>query len=116
MTDKFLSSILKPPKFTSAATSYGTNSKKIAKNMYRKKTGNHVHDCSFLVNTKFPFISASPDGKICENGQSDILDVKSPFSLRDWKISEALESYEKRDSLFLETVGNQITLKRNHMH
>ena len=84
--------------------------------MYRKKTGNHVHDCGFLVNPKFPFISASPDGKICENGQSDILDVKSPFSLRDWKISEALESYEKRDSLFLETIGNQITLKRNHMH
>ena len=42
--------------------------------------------------------------------------MKSPFCLRDWKILEVLESYEKRDSLFSETVGNQITLKRNHMH
>ena len=64
VTDKFLNSILKPPKFTSAATSCGTNSKKIAKHINRKKTGNYVHYCGFLLNPKFPFIGASPDGKI----------------------------------------------------
>lgn len=100
ITDKFLDSILQPTKFNSAATSYGTNSEKVAKNMYRKKTKNHVHDCGVLVNPKFPFIGASPDGKTCDNGQSGILEVKCPFSIRDWNISDAIDSYERRKVYF----------------
>lgn len=113
---KFLDSILQPTKFNSAATSYGTNSEKVAKNMYRKKTKNHVHDCGVLVNPKFPFIGASPDGKTCDNGQSGILEVKCPFSIRDWNISDAIDSYEKKESLFLEKCGDEIKLKETHQY
>ena len=116
VTDKFINSILEPKPFTAAATTYGTKSEKIAKNMYRKKTGNHVHDCGLLVNPKYTFIAASPDAKVCENGQSGILEVKSPFSIRDWNINQALESYEKEGSLFLENVGTNNRLKRNHLY
>ena len=49
----------------------------------------HIHDCGLVVNNAFPFIAASPDGKICENGECGLLEIKCPFLARDMFISEA---------------------------
>ena len=87
VNEKFVNSLLKDRKFTSAPTSYGKNNESVARNMYRKKTKNHVHECGLLINQAFPFIAATPDGKICENGQSGILEIKCPFSVRDKTIA-----------------------------
>lgn len=116
VNEKFLNSLICPRPFTCPATSYGLNSEKVAINMYRKKTGNHVHDCGFMVNPEFPFIGATPDGIVCDDGQSGIMEVKCPFSIRDWTIETALESYARKSTLFLEKKDNEILLKRNHAY
>ena len=95
-----MSSVLKPKPFTSASTSYDISNEKVALNMYRKKTGNHVHDCGLLVNPLFPFLGATPDGKVCEEGESGILEIKCPFSIRDWNITNAVSNFEKKATLF----------------
>jgi len=40
---------------------------RVATNLYRKKTGNHVHNCGLVVNPKFPCTAALPDGKVCDS-------------------------------------------------
>jgi len=57
-----------------------------------KKTGNHVHNCGLVVNPTFPCIAASPDGKVCENGITGLLEVKCPYSIRDMKQSKRFPS------------------------
>lgn len=89
VTEKFLDTILHPKEFSSAATSYGKNHEKKAIQKYINKTGNHVHDCGFVINWKFPFMGASPDSKVCEDGATGILEVKCPYSARDITVREA---------------------------
>lgn len=89
VTDKFLQTILHPKEFTSAATSYGKNNEKKAIQRYIKKTGNHVHECGFVINWRIPFIGATPDGKVCEDGTTGIVEVKCPYSARDMTVREA---------------------------
>lgn len=113
VTQKFIDSLLNKKAFTSASTSYGISNEKVARNMYRKKTGNHVHDCGLLINPNFPCIGATPDGKVCHEGQAGILEIKCPFSVRDMKIKDAVNSDKVRD-FFLESVEGEICLKKNH--
>ena len=101
VTQKFIDSLQLKKNFKSAATCYGTASEKVAINIYRKKTGNHVHNCGLVVNPKFPCIAASPDGKVCDNGVSGILEVKCPYSIRDMTISSALEQENRRKNFHL---------------
>ena len=115
ITQKFVDSLIKPKPFSTPATSYGLASEKVAKNMYRKKMNNHVHECGLVVNPLFPFLGASPDGKICD-GETGILEVKCPFSIRDWKISDALKTYDKRNTLCVELCGDEIKLKCTHAY
>ena len=55
----------------------------------------------------FPFIAATPDGKICANGQSGLLEIKCPFSVRDKTITEVLADPQKQD-FFLQLNGESI--------
>ena len=43
----------------------------------------HIHDCGLVVSNAFPFIAASPDGKVCENGECGLLEIKCSFLARD---------------------------------
>lgn len=89
VTEKFLETILNPKEFSTAATSYGKKNEKRAIQKYINKTGNHVHECGFVINWKFPFIGASPDSKVCEDGATGIVEVKCPYSARDITVREA---------------------------
>lgn len=80
---KFIDRILIQKKIITTPTRDGKNNENIAKNMYRKKRKYHVHECRLLVHPAFSFIAATPEGKICANGQSGILEIKCPFSIRD---------------------------------
>lgn len=78
--------------FRTAATDYGLSREKEAREMFAKHKSvenAHIHDCGLVVNNAFPFIAASPDGKICENGECGLLEIKCPFLARDMFISEA---------------------------
>ncbi|CAG2225526.1 unnamed protein product [Mytilus edulis] len=91
INDKFILSIMKPKPFTSKATSYGRNNELKARNLYVQTAGHHVHDCGFVVNRKYPFIGATPDAKICDNGETGIMEIKCPFSQRDNLITDAMQ-------------------------
>ena len=80
-----------------------------------KKTGNHVHNCGLVVNPTFPCIAASPDGKVCENGITGLLEVKCPYSIRDMKINSALDINNQKD-FHLHREGGSIVLKKKHLY
>ena len=86
-----------PKPFKSVPTSYG-NKRENCKDMHQMRTKNHVRECGFVVNPLFPFLGATPnfkvcqngqvvpDGKVCQKGQSGILEVKCSYIIREWNI------------------------------
>ena len=84
--------------------------------MYRKKTCNHVHGCGFVVNPKFPFLGASPDGKVCDPFATGILEVKCPFIMRDRTIKEALADEVMKKKICIEQIQDKVQMKRDHMY
>ena len=68
-----------------------------------------------MINPLFPCIGATPDGKVCSEGEAGLIEIKCPFWCRDFKIREAIErsSTEGRDFHLYEENG-QIKLKKGH--
>ncbi|CAC5412409.1 unnamed protein product [Mytilus coruscus] len=110
ITEKFILSIMKPKPFTSKATSYGRNNELKARNLYVQTAGHHVHDCGFVINPRYPFIGATPDAKICDNGVTGIMEIKCPFSQRENLITDAMQGAD----FCLELSENGPRLKSNH--
>lgn len=112
ITEKFIKNTFDEKSFTSAPTSYGQANEKTGKQMYIKSSGNHIHDIGLVINPLFPFLGATPDAKFSENSVTGILEIKSPYSVRDMSMDEAC----KKQDFFLERSGSKYTLKRNHCH
>ena len=112
VTDKFIQTLLQPKKFNSAATSYGKNNEKKAIQKYIKNSGNHVHDCGFVINEKFQFIGATPDAKVCEDGSTGIVEVKCPYSARDITVREACNL----PGFFMTERDDRLRLKTDHQY
>lgn len=110
ITDKFIETLINPKQFSSAATGYGASNEKKALRAYILKTGYHTHTCGLLVNPNFPFLGASPDGKVCSDGKCGLIEVKCPFSARDMTIKEACGLKD----FCLEDVDGHIKLKKCH--
>ena len=77
------------------ACEYGKKNEVNAKEAYVKKLTHqgvsvHVHDCGLIINPNFPFLGASPDGKVCKDGVCGIIEVKCPFSAKGLNIQEAV--------------------------
>ena len=49
----------------------------------------HLHKCWLVVNSEFSFLGASRDCKLCDNGKYGIVDIKCPYSARNYTIAEA---------------------------
>ncbi|XP_056014374.1 uncharacterized protein LOC125665758 [Ostrea edulis] len=113
VNQKFLKNTFQKNDFTSSATSYGKVNEHIAKQMYIKKTGHHLHDIGLIVNTELPFLGATPDGIVCDKSESGLIEIKCPYSVRDKTISEACET---RNDFFLQRNGNTFSLKHEHSH
>ena len=76
----------------------------------QKKTENHVHDCGLIVNSFFPYLGATPDGKVCDKGETGLIEVKCPYTARDCTIDEACES----NKFCLKKTNLGIFLKEDH--
>ena len=111
VTQTFLRSLNCPKCFSSVPTSYGKNNERNAIEMYIKKTGHHVHDCGLVVNPKFPFLGATPDGKVCDNGKTGLVEIKCPYSARDLNIREAVTLPK---FCLKENDDHEIVLKSDH--
>lgn len=92
VTDKFLENLFSPKAFSAPAVDYGKRHENTAKAQYLKKfPSRHLHKCGLVVNNQFPFLGASPDGKVCDSGHSGIIEIKCPFKSRNSTILEACE-------------------------
>lgn len=68
---------------------YGKCHEEIAKRKYASIKKVHIHDCGFVVNAEYPFLGASPDAKVCDNGELGLLEVKCPYSCRYKTVKQA---------------------------
>lgn len=113
ITDKFLDSIFLEHTFSVPAMEYGKRNEKKAKSKYLETFSNrHLHDCGLVVTNEFPFLGASPDGKVCDGGQCGILEIKCPYASRNSTISEACDL---RD-FCLEKAQQTVQLKWSHAY
>ncbi|VDI62477.1 Hypothetical predicted protein [Mytilus galloprovincialis] len=85
-SDKFLTSIFNSKQISAAPLDYGKRHEKSAKAKYLiEYKDRHYHECGLVVNKNFMFLGASPDGILCDNGQSGIVEIKCPYTARNMK-------------------------------
>ncbi|XP_062588918.1 uncharacterized protein LOC134250551 isoform X2 [Saccostrea cucullata] len=98
--------------FSTSATRYGQGNENAAKKKYLESfQERHIHDCGLVINPDFPYLAASPDGKVCFKGETGVLEVKCPFTARDMTISEAVQQIPK---FCLQENDGKFELQKNH--
>lgn len=111
-SEAFLKGLFKKSNIRAASLDYGRQHEAQAKNSYLKQNKSvHIHECGLVVNNEFPFLGASPDGLICENGVSGLLEIKCPYSARNMTVAEACEHI--RDFPIKQQDGT-FTLRKEH--
>jgi len=75
--------------------------------MYINETG---HQIGLVVNPVFPYLGASPDGKVCDNSTTGIIEIKCPYTVRDKTLQEACTA----DDFSLQQSGADYQLKTCH--
>ncbi|KAK4882859.1 hypothetical protein RN001_006178 [Aquatica leii] len=76
--------------------------------MYETKTHNSVQKCGLFVDIKNPFLAASPDGLI---GNDGLVEIKCLPSIGDSKMRDI-----EHKNLCFEVINETIRLKRNHSY
>lgn len=103
--------------FTTNATKWGCKHEEEARKAYSKKM-NEIHEnfqieaCGFVVNPLYPYIGASPDGKVsCDCCGEGLLEIKCPYCVRDLTLPELAASNLKT---CLADENGTLTLKKDH--
>lgn len=113
-TEKMLSRLFSKQTFSAPSLTYGKNNENKGKSKYLSQfPDRHIHECGFVVNNEFPFLGATPDGKLCDNGTVGILEIKCPYSARDKTIIEACSQIS---DFYLERNEETISLKTSHSY
>lgn len=113
--EKFLQRLFTSKQIYAESLNYGKRNEGNAKSRYLAKfPDRHIHDCGFVVNNEFPFLGATPDGKLCDNGQIGIIEIKCPYSARDLTVSDACSQIH--DFFMQQDQNGIISLKENHPH
>ena len=119
--DSLVLCILQQKQFSSAATEWGIQNEARAIMQYIDFQHAHGHfnlmvtQSGFLINKKFPFLGASPDGAVYDPSSDQpfgFVEVKCPFSYRNVTPEQASTSRGFCSSL--STCGKQLTLRRTH--
>jgi len=123
INDAFLKTIFQDPdnSFTSHPTTYGKTHEQNAKTAYTKHPigcHSHLHDCGLIINPEFSFLGATPDAKVCKNGETGILEVKCLFAARNLTIPEAVAEYGSNADFCLAALpdSSEIKLKETHQY
>ena len=66
------------------------------------------------MNNDFSFNGATPDAKLCDNGESGIVEIKCPYSARNYTISEACDKI--KDFYLEKDATGAITLNKKHSY
>ena len=99
-----------------ASASHGIKSENKAKDIYRKKMSKKyshdvtLYDVGLVVNPAFPWLGASPDGKVKDVACSSpirLLEIKCPYTFRDLSPQEA----SLKPDFFCENIASKVCLK-----
>lgn len=114
-SDKFLGSIFCGNKSLSAPSlDYRKRNEKNAKAKYLEKyPSRNFHQCGFVINKELSFFRGTPDGKICDDGKSSIVEIKCPYTARDYTIKEALDKLDNF-CLQMDSTTRLLCLKKDH--
>lgn len=105
---KLCTSLLSPKLLTTAPVLHGTHYEPIAVEKFTEVTGLDVRSCGLFVSEQFPFLAATPDGLVEEDG---ILEVKCPYSGREQHIMVG-----KLFPYLTEGKDKQLELKQGHRY
>lgn len=104
-----------------SAIAHGREKEDIAKEVYKKKMNvriKHdvtVFDCGLVVNPAYPYLGASPHGKVLDKSVSEpfgLIEIKCPYKYRNSTPDEA----SRNQDFCLEKHNNILQLKRNHAY
>ena len=110
-TESFVNSLFHKNSISSPAMDYGRKHEKDGKVKYLETfPSRHIHECGLVIINEFNFLGASPDGKVCDNGETGILEVKCPYSARNLTIEEACALR----GFYVKKNGNIMNLNTNH--
>ena len=121
--DSLVLRILQQKQFSSAATEWGiqNEAKAIMQYIDFQHANGHfnlmVTQSGFLINKKYPFLGASPDGAVYDPSSDQpfgFLEVKCPYSYRNVTPEQASISPGFCSSL--STCGKQLILQRTHAY
>ena len=106
-------------RFTSKQTAWGCKHEKAAYHQYAMATREKhvdfdVKDCGLVINPKWPFIGASPDGVVsCQCCGKGSLEIKCPYCHR----GESIEDAASHDKNFcLKNTVNGLALDQSHAY
>ena len=115
----FLKSIFNQVNVNAAPLEYGKRNELKAKTKYLSMHNSvhlhvHLHKCGLVVNSEFSFLGASPDGKLCDNGKCGIVEIKCPYSARNYTITETCNLLT--DFYVEKSADGSFSLKKDHMY
>lgn len=111
-TDQFLKNLFCGKQIKAESLEYGKRHETNAKAKYLQiYNDRHFHECGFVVNKLFKFLGATPDGKLCDNGNSGVVEIKCPFSARNMTIQTACDEIT---NFYIETIDGKMRLRRDH--
>jgi len=92
---------------------YGKRNEQKAKEKYLNKyQSRHLHKSGLVVNNEFSFLGASPNGHVCDGGQSGLIEIKCPYTARNTTVDEACQSIP---SFYLKKgLNDKIALNETH--
>jgi putative phage-type endonuclease len=92
-------------KFTNTAMQWGIDNEAAARTEYERQTGNRVAECGFAQHQRIPWIGASPDGLIGDDGLVEIKCPNSTTHLNTLLTNEIPEMYKNQMILQLFVTG-----------
>lgn len=104
-------SILYPPSIDTAAMKYGRDKEKIARKELATKLNKEIKPCGLFIDNTNPFLGASPDGLIEENG---LIKIKYPVSAEHLTAEKAIETLPFLKGIFDKKDPNK--MNRNHRY
>ncbi|KYN21748.1 hypothetical protein ALC57_05874, partial [Trachymyrmex cornetzi] len=101
--------ILFPPFIDTAAIKYGRDMEEMAKQDLAVQLKKQIKPCGLFIDRDNPWLGATPDGLLDEDG---LVEIKCPLSAENLSAEEAVETLSRLKSMFDEKNGNK--MNKNH--
>ncbi|KYQ54038.1 hypothetical protein ALC60_07050 [Trachymyrmex zeteki] len=97
--------ILFPPFIDTAAIKYGRDKEEMAKQDLAVQLKKQIKPCGLFINRDNPWLGATPDGFLDEDG---IVEIKCPLSAKNLSAEEAVETLSRLKRMFNKKIGNKM--------